>query len=90
MGYIVDLTVIHHELFLSGRDVSATMVLSVLDHHDQSGVKSRIHNDIRRFLAGTAPFTYRGNDLISGKVVDLIARYCSSPSGSDVMAPLGM
>jgi hypothetical protein len=82
MGYIVDLTVILHELFLSGRDVSGRQVLSAMDRHDKSGPKSQIHNDIHRFLSGTASFTYRGSDMLPKKIIDLIAQNCSSASGS--------
>jgi hypothetical protein len=83
MGYIVDLTVILHELFLSGHDVSGRQVQSVMDRHDKSGPKSQIHNDIRRFLSGTASFTSRGSDMIPKKIIDLIAQNCRSAPGSN-------
>jgi hypothetical protein len=79
MGYIVDLTVIQHELFRSGRDVSGSEVRTYMDHHDKSGTRSQIHNDIRGFVLGTAIFTYRERDLILEKTIDLIAKFC--PSG---------
>jgi hypothetical protein len=80
MGYIVDLTVIQHELFRTGRDVSAQDVRMRMEHLDKSGTRTQIHNDIRRFVTGTAASTYRGNDLILEKTIDLIAKFC--PSGS--------
>jgi hypothetical protein len=79
MGYIVDLTVIQHEVFRSGRDVSAQEVRILMERHDRT-TRSQIHNDVRRFSTGTPTFTYRGNDLILEKTIDLIARFC--PAGN--------
>ncbi|KAI0246859.1 hypothetical protein BJV78DRAFT_1286034 [Lactifluus subvellereus] len=82
MGYIVDLTVIQHELFQSARDLSTREVRSVMERHDKSGPRTRIHNDIFSFVTGTAQLTYRGNDVILEKTIDLIAQSCNSPPGS--------
>ena len=82
MGYIVDLTVIQHELFQSPRDLSTREVRSAMERHDKSGPRTRIHNDIRSFVTGTGQLTYRGNDVILEKTIDLIAQSCNSPPGS--------
>jgi len=79
MGYVVDLTVIQHELFRTGRDVSSSDVRGRMDYH-KSGPKIQIHNEIRHFVTAATASTYRGNDLILEKIIDLIAKFC--PSGS--------
>jgi hypothetical protein len=80
MGYVVDLTVIQHELFRTGRDVSSSEVWRCMVYHDRSGPKNQIHNDIRHFVTAATASTYRGKDLILEKIIDLIAKFC--PSGS--------
>ncbi|KAI0246090.1 hypothetical protein BJV78DRAFT_1158147 [Lactifluus subvellereus] len=82
IGYIVDLTVIHNELFRSGRDVSVGDVLSVMDSHDKSGTRSRIHNEIRRIVTETAQMSYGTDNLILEKAIRLITQFCDSLSGS--------
>ncbi|KAI0245740.1 hypothetical protein BJV78DRAFT_1365236 [Lactifluus subvellereus] len=81
-GYIVDLTVIQHELFQSARDLSTREVRSVIERHDKSGPRARIHNDILSFVTGTAHLIYRERDVILEKTIDLIAQSCNSPPGS--------
>ena len=76
MGYIVDLTVILHGLFLSGRDVSASKVHEAMDYHFKSRLRGQIHQDIRGFVIEEALFTYRGRDLVMEKTIDLIRQYC--------------
>jgi len=85
IGYIVDLTVIHNVLFLSGHDVSVGDVLSVMDGHDKSGLKSEIHGKIRLFVTETAEASYvriRINQLADHrflqKTIELINEYCSN------------
>ncbi|KAI0246085.1 hypothetical protein BJV78DRAFT_197290 [Lactifluus subvellereus] len=82
IGYIVDLTVIHNELFRSGRDVSVGDVLSVMDRHDKSGTWSRIHNEIRRIVTETAQMSYGLDNLILEKAIRLITQFCDPLSGS--------
>jgi hypothetical protein len=79
MGYVVDLTVIQHELFQSRRDVSASEVRRRMEYHDKSGPRNQIHYDIRHFVMVASASTYHGNDLILEKIIDLIAKFC--PSG---------
>jgi hypothetical protein len=79
MGYIVDLTVIQHELFRTGRDVSAPDVRMRMEHFDKSGTRIQVHNDIRRFVTGMTASTYCEMDLILEKTIDLIAKFC--PTG---------
>ena len=76
MGYIVDLTVILHGLFLSGRDMSVSKVREVVDYHFKSHLRRQIHRDIRSFVTEEALFTYRGKDLVMEKTIDLIRQYC--------------
>ena len=81
VGYIVDLTVILHGLFLSTHDdVSACEVQEVMNHHVQSGRQERIHHDIRRFITDEGPFEYRGNDIVVEKMIDLIKKFCVPPA----------
>ncbi|KAI0276087.1 hypothetical protein BGY98DRAFT_987906 [Russula aff. rugulosa BPL654] len=73
VGYIVDLTIILHGLFVSTHDdVSACKVQEVMNHHVESGLQKRIHHDVRRFITDEGLFTYRGNDLVVEKMIDLI------------------
>ena len=72
MGYIVDLTVILHWLFISGYNVSANNVQAAMNHHVKSGSRDDIHQDIVRFVTEETSFTYRGKDLIMEKIIDLI------------------
>ena len=77
VGYIVDLTIILHGLFFSTHgDVSACKVQEVMNHHVESGLQKRIHHDVRRFITDGGPFTYRGNDLVVEKMIDLIKTFC--------------
>ena len=76
MGYIVDLTVILHGFFGSARDVSASKVHEAMDYHLQSRLREQIHQDIRSFVTEQASFTYRGNDIVMEKIIDLIRQFC--------------
>jgi hypothetical protein len=81
MGYIVDLTVILHWLFVSARDVSANKVDEALVYHANSGLRKHIHQDIRHFvttedLSNVSMHQYRGNDLFMEKIIDLIRQSC--------------
>jgi hypothetical protein len=76
MGYIVDLTVILHWLFVSARDVSANKVHEAVDYHVSSGLRRGIHQDISRFVLTEDFSIYRGNDLFMEKIIDLIRQYC--------------
>jgi len=81
MGYIVDLTVILHWLFVSARDVSANKVNEAMVYHVDSGLRRDIHQDIRRFvttedLSNVSIYQYRGNDLFMEKIIDLIKQSC--------------
>jgi hypothetical protein len=80
MAYVVDLTIVLHELFLSGYDVSDKEVLLAVDRHDKSSPKSKIHGDIIRFL--TLPRSSTSENMIPKKLIDLIAQHCISFSGS--------
>jgi len=81
MGYIVDLTVILHWLFVSARDVSVNKVHEAMVCHVNSGLRRDIHQDIRRFvttedLSNVSKNQYRGNDLFMEKIIDLIKQSC--------------
>lgn len=81
VGYIVDLTIILHGLFVSAHgDVSACKVQEVMSRHVESGLQKRIHHDIRRFITDDGQFTYRGNDLVVEKMIDLIKKFCVPPA----------
>ena len=81
VGYIVDLTIILHGLFVSTHDhVSTRKVQEVMNHHVESGLQKRIHHDIRHFITDGGPFTYRGNDLVMEKMIDLIKKFCIPPA----------
>ena len=81
VGYIVDLTIILHGLFVSTHDdVSACKVQEVMNHHVESGLQKRIHHDVRRFITDEGLFTYRGNDLVVEKMIDLIKKFCVPPA----------
>lgn len=89
VGYIVDLTVILHGLFVSTRDdVSACKVKEVMNHHVASGLQKRIHHDICRFITDGGPFTYRGNDLVVEKMIDLIKKFCVPPGPATIKRPV--
>jgi len=76
MGYIVDLTVILHWLFISARDVSANKVHEAMVYHINSGLRKDIHQDISRYVTGDAYWAYRGSDLFMEKIIDLIRQSC--------------
>jgi len=76
MGYIVDLTVILHGLFLSGRGVLASKVQEAMEYYLQSRLREQIHQDIRSFVTEEVLFTYRGRDLVMEKIIDLIRQSC--------------
>ncbi len=81
VGYIVDLTIILHCLFVSTHDdVSACKVQAAMNHHVESGLQKGIHHDIHRFITNEGPFTFRGNDLIIEKMIDLIKKVCVPPA----------
>ena len=79
MAYIVDLTVILHGLFLSACGVSATKVQSVVKDYIQAGPRSKIHDEIRKFVSKIPkqiPLTYEGRDTIMEEIIDLITQNC--------------
>jgi hypothetical protein len=81
VGYIVDLTIILHCLFVSTHDgVSACKVQEVMNRHVESGLQKRMHHDIRCFITDRGPFTYRGNDIVVEKMIDLIKKFCVPPA----------
>ena len=80
VSYIVDLTIILHGLFVSTRDVSAQKVQEVMNHHVESGLQKRIRHDVCRFITNEGQFTYRGNDLVVEKVIDLMKKFCVPPT----------
>jgi hypothetical protein len=80
MAYIVDLTVILHELFRSSHSVSATDVQSATKHYAKNGVRRQIHTEIRSFVT-EIPFTYHEKDTIMEKIIDLINQNCVPISG---------
>ena len=80
MGYIVDLTVIHNELFRSDGDVLVGDVLSVMDRY-KSDRRSAIHGKIRDFVTKTAKESYVRNPQLANQrflqeTTDLINKYC--------------
>jgi len=79
MGYIVDLTVILHRLFISAHDVSASEVQATMDLHVRSGLREQIHGDICRFVTVLDSLPHRGNDLAMEKIIDLIKQFCVPP-----------
>jgi len=83
MGYIVDLTVILHRLFISAHDVSASEVQATMDLHVRSGLREQIHSDIHRFVSVLASLPHHGNDLAMEKIIDLIRQFCVPPLGRE-------
>lgn len=80
MAYIVDLTLVLHRLFVSTRRVSETKVQSAVKDYAKANDRSRIHNEIRKFVTET-PFTYREKDTIMEMIIDLIRQNCIPTSG---------
>ena len=76
VGYIVDLIIILHGLFVSTHDVSACKVQEVMNDHVESGLQKCIRHDVRRFITDEGQFTYRGNDFVVEKMMNLIKKFC--------------
>jgi hypothetical protein len=81
MAYVVDLTVILHELFRSSHSVSATGVQSAIKDYAKTGPRRQIHTEIRSFVT-EIPFTYHEKDTIMEKIIDLINQNCVPTGGS--------
>ena len=81
MGYIIDLTVILNDIFrvvsVSG-NVLDSDVQSATDRHVSSGLRDRIHWEIRSFVTETFAigFSVPQRDLILERITELIQRYC--------------
>jgi len=78
MGYIVDLTVILDDIFrTTSSNVSTNDVQSAMDRHVGSGLRDRIHRDIRNFVQETFAIRFKAQgDLVLEKIIELIRRYC--------------
>ena len=79
MGYIVDLNVVLSGVFESTGDVSPGSLQLAIKDLVNSGRKTRIHTEIRNFVAVTSTFTYHGHDLIMERIIDLITQFCVLP-----------
>jgi len=79
MGYIVDLTVALSDVFESTGDVSPGSLQLAIKDLVTSGLKAKIHAEIRNFVGVTSAFTYYGHDLIMERVIDLITQFCVLP-----------
>jgi len=79
MGYIIDLTVILHNIFgVVPGDVSASDIQLAVDRHVRSGLRNRIHQEISSFVAETFAiiFTVPQRDPILERIAELIQQYC--------------
>ena len=78
IGYIVDLTVILDDIFrTTSGNVSTNDVQSAMDRHVGSGLRDRIHRDIRNFVQETFAIRFKAQgDLVLEKIIELIRRYC--------------
>ncbi len=88
MGYIVDLTVILDAIFnTTSVDISPENALLIIDRHVSSGIKNRIHRDIRRFVteAFAIGFSVPQKDLILERIIDLIQEFCVPLAGTTVV-----
>ena len=63
--------------------ISANDAQSAIDRHVDSGRRDRIHREIRSFVTETATirFTVPRRDLVLGRIIELIRRYCVHTSG---------
>jgi len=85
MGYIVNLTVILGAIFsTTSGDISPKDVLGAIDNHVNSGIKNKIHDDIRSFVpeAVRLRVSVPQKDLILDRIIDLIQRFCVPPTGN--------
>jgi len=83
IAYVVGLIVILDDMFrTAGNNVSANDIQSAMNRHVSSGRRDRIHRDIRSFVMETFVTRLRApqRDLVLEKIVELIRRYCASPS----------
>jgi hypothetical protein len=82
MGYIVDLTVILDDIFRIGAgSVSASDVQSATERHVRSGRRDRIHREVRSFVEETSVIRFKvPRDLVLERTIELIRRYCATPS----------
>ena len=76
VGYIVDLTLILCGVFGSPGAVSPNKVQSVKHKFASSGLKADIHAEICRFIETVPKFKYYENDVVVGKIADLVAQNC--------------
>jgi hypothetical protein len=76
VGYIVDLTLILCGIFGSPGNVSSNKVQSVKHMFASSGLKAIIHAEICRFIETVPKFKYYENDVVVGKIADLVAQNC--------------
>jgi hypothetical protein len=82
MGYIVNLMVILDAIFsTTSGDISREDVLLVMERHITSGYKG-IHRDIREFVRTFAAKFSHPRDLILERIIDLIQKFCVSPTGT--------
>lgn len=83
MGYIVNLTVILHDIFkATSGNVSADDVLLAIERHVSSGRRDGIHREIRSFVTETFAIRFEvRKDLVLERTIELIRRHCVFPSG---------
>ena len=74
IGYIVDLTFILHQVFRSGKDVSANLVWSEITKFARSNHKNEIHRHIRKFVTAVPVHAriHLERDVFMEKIIDLI------------------
>ena len=85
MGYIVNLMAILDAIFsTTSGDISRKDILRVMEAHINSAdYKKGIHHDIRKFVTTFADkFCVLPKDSILEKIIDLIQKFCVSPTGA--------
>jgi hypothetical protein len=79
-AYIIDLTLILSDVFGCHGNVSPRDVQSIMNDFASSTPKTSIHTEIHGFIKSVHQFTFQDNDVVLAKIIDLIRRYCDSPS----------
>lgn len=83
MGYIVNLTVILHDIFrATSGNVSPNDAVLAINRHVDSGCRDGIHREIRGFVTETFAIRFTvQKDLVLERTIELIRRHCARPSG---------
>ncbi|KAI0252056.1 hypothetical protein BJV78DRAFT_1206839 [Lactifluus subvellereus] len=79
IGYMIDLTVILHELSKSIGNVSPRDVQFAVTEHVISGRQKRIHRTIRSFILETSTVKVIQEDVVVEMIIDLTEEFLVSP-----------